>query len=456
MRQLPPSLPPGQPDPILLRRLLFVQRACLALVSLIAILAFVAWLSPQANEYLPAFVKHMSIPMAVTALLCTFSLVLSEPGSSLPLPGPSRYVALLAAFIAVSVLLESVFHISPAIDAVLDTARTASADRTLPLQPSAAFAYLALVIILVSSSSDYIRSATDVFVSCLCFLTMTLIIESLFGVIGLFGLSAGDLIPPMVLACLVLLTVVVSIRQSEHGVFTIFVGRGIGSRIARGFAPILLALPFLGELIKTRVSLRVVIPDQYTTAILTSAAAAVSIMLLVFLAWRINGMEKEIHDLTLRDELTGLYNMRGFYLLGEQTLRLAQRAQLPFSVLFVDLDGLKQINDQMGHNTGSAYLAETGELVDSTFREGDVKGRFGGDEFVIAGQFSRVGIEIAAERLAAAAAARNAASTRKFPLSFSIGHVTADHYSQETLKDLVTRADEEMYKEKRRKKVRRK
>ena len=194
MRQIPPSLPPGQPDPILLHRLLFVQRACLALVSLISILAFVAWLSPQANEYLPAFAKHMSIPMAVTALLCTFSLVLSEPESSLPLPGPSRYVALFAAFIAVSVLLESVFHISPAIDALLDTARITSADRTLPLQPAAAFAYLALVIILVSSSSDYIRSATDAFVSCLCFLTMTLITESLFGVIGLFGLSASDLI----------------------------------------------------------------------------------------------------------------------------------------------------------------------------------------------------------------------------------------------------------------------
>jgi diguanylate cyclase (GGDEF)-like protein len=285
---------------------------------------------------------------------------------------------------------------------------------------------------------------------------MTLITESLFGVIGLFGLSASDLIAPMVLVCLVLLTIVVSIRQAQHGVFAIFVGRGIGSRIARGFAPILLVLPFLGEVIKTRISLRVVIPDQYTTAILTSAAASVSIVLLVFLVWRINAMEAEIHDLTLRDELTGLYNMRGFYLLGEQTLRLAQRAQLPFSVLFVDLDGLKQINDQLGHNTGSAYLAETGELVETTFREGDVKGRFGGDEFVIAGQFSRVGIEIAAERLSAAAAARNATSTRKFPLSFSIGHVTADHYSQETLKDLVTRADEEMYKEKRRKKVQRK
>jgi diguanylate cyclase (GGDEF)-like protein len=147
--------------------------------------------------------------------------------------------------------------------------------------------------------------------------------------------------------------------------------------------------------------------------------------------------------------------MRGFYLLAEQTLRLAQRAQLPFSVIFIDLDGLKQINDQMGHNTGSAYLAETGELVAMTFREGDVKGRFGGDEFVIAGQFSVVGIEIATQRLLNAAAERNITIPRKFPLSLSIGHVTADYYSQETLRDLVTRADGEMYKEKRRKKLQR-
>ncbi len=147
--------------------------------------------------------------------------------------------------------------------------------------------------------------------------------------------------------------------------------------------------------------------------------------------------------------------MRGFYLLAEQTLRLAQRARLPFSVLFVDLDGLKLINDQMGHNTGSAYLAETGELVLACFREGDVKGRFGGDEFVIAGQFSRVGMEIAVHRLQMAAAERNQATNRKFPLSFSIGHVTCDYYSQETLKELVTRADEAMYRDKRSKKMQR-
>lgn len=176
-------------------------------------------------------------------------------------------------------------------------------------------------------------------------------------------------------------------------------------------------------------------------------------VLLLVLVWRINSMEKEIHDLTLRDELTGLYNMRGFYLLGEQTLRLAQRAELPFSVLFIDLDGLKKINDDQGHNMGSTYLAETGELVLACFRETDVKGRFGGDEFVVAGQFSMVGIELAATRLKAAAAERTSAAGRKYPLSLSIGCVTLDHPSNESLKELVRRADEAMYRDKRSKRV---
>ena len=76
-------------------------------------------------------------------------------------------------------------------------------------------------------------------------------------------------------------------------------------------------------------------------------------VLLLVLVWRINTMEKEIHDLTLRDELTGLYNMRGFYLLGEQTLRLAQRAELPFSFCSSIWTDLKKINDDLGHNIGS-------------------------------------------------------------------------------------------------------
>jgi diguanylate cyclase (GGDEF)-like protein len=129
------------------------------------------------------------------------------------------------------------------------------------------------------------------------------------------------------------------------------------------------------------------------------AAAMLSFVLLLFLAWRINNMEIKIHNFSLRDELTGLYNLRGFHLLAEQSLRLAYRNQLPFSVLFIDLDNLKQINDSLGHSTGSAFLAETGVILRGAFRETDVLGRIGGDEFAVAGQFGQMAISLAAQRL---------------------------------------------------------
>jgi diguanylate cyclase (GGDEF)-like protein len=456
MRLPTPSLPPGQPDPVLIGRLLTIQRVCLALAASFALTVIAAWLIPEISGHLPGFMTHTSIPMSLTVLLCTVSLLISEPGSSLPLARLSRAVALLAALVAMCVLIEGTLHFSDGLDKLLDVSRAASSGGSLALQPAAAFVFLGVTMVFVHTGGRVLRHVADALVSCLALLVLILLTENLFGAFGLFGLSASELMSPVLLSCLVLLTATVMLRQSEFGVFSIFLGRGIGSRIARGFAPILLLLPFLSEVIRTVIVTGDAIPDRYATAILTSMAAGFSLLLLLFLVWRINDMEQEIHDLTLRDELTGLYNMRGFYLLAEQTLRLAQRAQLPFSVLFIDLDGLKQINDKLGHSTGSAYLAETGELIAATFRETDVKGRFGGDEFVIAGQFSIVGIEIAANRLQVAAEERNASTPRKFPLSFSIGHVTTDPYSQDTLKDLVTRADELMYKDKRRKKVERK
>jgi diguanylate cyclase (GGDEF)-like protein len=456
MRQPTPSLPPGQPDPVLIGRVLLIQRVCLALAGFLELTVIAAWLIPELAKHLPIFVTHTSIPISLAALLCTFSLVISEPGNALPLPRLSRAVELLAALIAMCVLIEGVLHLSDHLDTLLDVSRTASSDSSLALQPAAAFVFMGVTMVFVHTGGSLLRHVADAFVSCLALLVLILLTENLFGALRLFGLSANELMSPVLLSCLVLLTATVVLRQSEFGVFSIFLGRGIGSRIARGFAPILLLLPFLSEVARSRSVVGDVIPDRYATAILTSIAAGFSLLLLLFLVWRINEMEQEIHDLTLRDELTGLYNMRGFYLLAEQTLRLAQRAQLPFSVLFIDLDGLKQINDRLGHNTGSAYLADTGELIAATFRETDVKGRFGGDEFVVAGQFSIVGIEIAANRLQVAAEEHNANTKRKFPLSFSIGHVTTEPYSQETLKELVTRADAAMYKEKRRKKVERK
>lgn len=447
------SLPPGEPDPALLAKLGVLQQTSLLAVALIALTIFAGWLFPPFAAYLPAVATRMSTPMALTVLLCALSLAISEPGNHLSLPRASRYIAAQAGALAILILLESTFRLFPAVDSLLEADRAPGNTGGLPVHSPAAFVLLSLSMMLVSSTGAFLRRIADGLVPLMCLMTLVLLSENLFGAIGLLRLSADNMISPLLLACLVLLTWVVAMRQAEHGVWSIFVGAGIGSRIARGFAPVLLVIPFLIEVARTRIVLKDLVPEQYGAAILTSLAAGLSMVLLLVLVWRINSMEKEIHDLTLRDELTGLYNMRGFYLLGEQTLRLAQRAELPFSVMFIDLDGLKKINDDLGHNTGSSYLAETGELVLACFRETDVKGRFGGDEFVVAGQFSMVGIELAAARLKAAAEERNARTTRKYPLSLSVGWVTLDHPSVESLKELVRRADEAMYRDKRSKKV---
>jgi diguanylate cyclase (GGDEF)-like protein len=443
---------PGQPDPALVHKRILVQQVCLTLVALIALTEFTAWLYPPVAYHLPLVFRLMGIPMALAAFLSVFSLVLSQPGSQISFAGLSRLPAIAAGLIAAAVMFKDDLGISDLIGTLRPEVPVSG---ELPSQAPAAFLLLVCVMVLVVSTSDLLRRVTDILVYALCVVVLTLLIEVCFEELGVFGLSTTDVGSLPALACLALLTAAVTLRQADQGVLSILWGNGIGSRIARGFAPFLVLAPLVVEMARSQIALRSLVPHRYGNALLTALAAAALNLLLLVLAWRISGMEAEIHDLTLRDDLTGLYNMRGFYLLGEQTLRLAQRAQLPFSVLFIDLDGLKQINDHLGHNTGSKYLVETGELLTATFRDTDVKGRFGGDEFVVAGQFSLCGIELATARLQASAAERNASAPRRFPLSLSVGYVTVDTYSEETLKDLVTAADEKMYQDKRRKKMQR-
>jgi GGDEF domain-containing protein len=86
-------------------------------------------------------------------------------------------------------------------------------------------------------------------------------------------------------------------------------------------------------------------------------------------------------------------------------------------------------------------LAEAGEIIRATFRESDIKGRIGADQFAVAGQFDRAGISVAALRLEAATVARGTKSARKITLQFSMGHVTTTgHAPQENLREMLERA----------------
>ena len=91
----------------------------------------------------------------------------------------------------------------------------------------------------------------------------------------------------------------------------------------------------------------------------------------------------KLKELALVDELTGLNNRRGFLTLAEHQLKVADRSSSTLTLLFLDLDNFKSINDTLGHAEGDKVLVSAAEILRNTFRQSDILGRFGGDEFVV-------------------------------------------------------------------------
>jgi diguanylate cyclase (GGDEF)-like protein len=442
MRKGNSSVSPNQPDPDLLHRLFFVQQVCLALTVQIAALALCARPFEPFSQLLPSGLRNMHISFALAFLFAALSLFLADLDRASRWHGLKRAFAILTAVTAIASFFES----NP-------PAFLAARQDGAPFFTGIALILISIVLMLVRAETPIASRVADTAAAFLHLLVLILASEFIFGAAGFPGSSLQGLPSTATLSCLVMLTIVVLLRRAEWGAFKLFLGSGIGGRIARYLAPLLLLLPFLREAGRARLLSSQLIPLPYSTAIFASVASVVSFGLLIFLVSSINKMETKIHDLTLRDELTGLYNVRGFNLLAGQSLRLAQRAEVPFSVLFIDMDNLKRINDELGHNAGSATLTETAKLLNATFREADVIARLGGDEFVVAGQFSLEAIAASANRLQDQAAMRFSDAYGRFPLSLSIGYATSSDNRFDSLKELVAQADQAMYDKKRRKKA---
>ena len=158
-------------------------------------------------------------------------------------------------------------------------------------------------------------------------------------------------------------------------------------------------------------------------------------------------------NLSYLDELTGLYNRRGFLRYGRVQLDAAALARRPMLLIFVDLDALKDINDRLGHAAGDQALVDTAKVLKSTFRERDIVARLGGDEFVVlVTDASLVREADLLTRLGHRVDGLNAQPEREFQLAFSTGVAVFDPGSPEPLDELLSEADSRMYLDKRRRK----
>jgi diguanylate cyclase (GGDEF)-like protein len=159
-------------------------------------------------------------------------------------------------------------------------------------------------------------------------------------------------------------------------------------------------------------------------------------------------LEREIRSLAITDELTGLYNRRGFLASATHQLKLAHRNTRDALLIFFDMDNLKQINDTFGHEEGDLALLRAADALEQTFRDSDILARLGGDEFaVLASEASSPDRQAIESRMESCLAA-TAAEESRYKLSVSIGVARFDPKTPMALGALMARADQEMYAQK--------
>jgi diguanylate cyclase (GGDEF)-like protein len=229
--------------------------------------------------------------------------------------------------------------------------------------------------------------------------------------------------------------------------------------MARRFLPLVIIVPLVAAWIRMR-GQRAGLFGTELGLTLNVTINVVTLSLLVWLnARQLNKAEESLeevreaknilYDASLKDELTGLYNRRGFLTFAEEQLKLACSGRRELLVVFADVDGLKAINDGYGHSEGDQALRKAAEVLLTVFRDTDVVARLGGDEFAV----------LALDCTSAGLVRINAHFDKllrtvndfdkPWKLSISIGAVHIDSRHQLSIEELLGKADGIMYDQKR-------
>ena len=164
---------------------------------------------------------------------------------------------------------------------------------------------------------------------------------------------------------------------------------------------------------------------------------------------RLSAHAAEMRSLSLRDELTGLANRRGFFEGAHAVLTDAARSGASAGLFYIDVNGMKPVNDDLGHEEGDRLLIDVATILRATFRHGDVVGRMGGDEFAVLALCGAAVLDTLVGRLNGFVTAFNSEQTRRYKVSLSIGVVDVPPSVEPDLDALLAEADVRMYDEKR-------
>jgi len=395
----------------------------------------------------------MKANTVLLVLICSLSIILSEPRRS---KTAVRFSGLLAAFatvFAAALVFERLSGITLPIDTLLAADAFSPHPGRVSIEVCGTMLLVAIVLWNLRARKRFLSHIVDGITLSIIFLILTFAARYAFGLSHVFGESPQNPMSLQSFLCLSIFTWLIVNRRAEYGVFSVLIGSQIGGKTVRFAAPCALLLPFIFAFARVMAVRYNITSETAAAAAATSALSLFAFFLVLALGRKTNDLENAIRESSLRDELTRLYNRRGFYFLAEQSLRLATRDGETFFVLFIDVDDLKRTNDTFGHEVGSELLRDTAALIENTFRETDVIGRVGGDEFVVAGRVDVHGGENHVRRLEQAVIRQNSLPGRQIPISFSVGYVESDRAIPGNLEQLLKEADTIMYEAKRAKKL---
>jgi diguanylate cyclase (GGDEF)-like protein len=429
-----------QPDLTIVQRLAAFEARALVFVEVIAAASLLLWLAQASMGGVAAELLGMRLVTALALLLLCQSLRRSGQQAS---TNGRRVAAILQCAVAFIALFSLGGHLMRG-DVVAQAAP--GIGDLIPWPSSLALLFAALGALgarIVRMPSALLIDAGIVL---LMGIVLMLLSGFLFGATGWFGDAGPPPTAPQTILCLTLIGFAIAARRTLYGFNAVLVG--IGSRIARMVLPYAMALPFLFVLGRTWVSEAGFMSEAYATGISVSVQALMFLGIVIWMALRINLLESELRHMSLADELTGINNRRGFMLLAEQALRVAHRERLPALLFFFDLDGLKRVNDTLGHDVGSDFLRRVADVLSTSFREGDVVARIGGDEFVVLAIDHDLPTEQTLRRIAARAATIREREQLPYEIAFSSGCAQVDVNDPQALSKALQLADERMYEAK--------
>jgi diguanylate cyclase (GGDEF)-like protein len=430
-----------RPDQRVTSFLQMAERPALVLVALVAGGILILWNAPFLADFAPGSWSDMSPLTAMGLLLAAGSLALSTPTSS-TLAVRSGEIAAL-----------TVFALGTAILGADLTGASALAEGRILLSSPQTAAGLTLVGMCLSLMR--MRSAP---LNAADFVAMLLLALILFMAAGhLFGASFvsasdGRLFSTQTMFCLTLIGFVIGNRLAlRGGLLSFLVHPGHGGRVARTILPFAVAAPFVAFGLVGYLDDSGILPASMTRSLIVPIVVLGTLAMVGRMGHRIYSLERSLRIQSVTDELTRTLNRRGFFTVADNVTKSALRQGTPLSLCFFDLDGLKRINDTLGHDVGSEVIERFAGLLKLTFRKSDVIARVGGDEFVVLAMGDSEDADRLVGRLAEQVALLNQQTPAERHIAYSIGFTAVDVSSDTGLQNAMARADGFMYEEKRRK-----